>query len=822
MKNYLIEELKRFPQWVCHPSNKRPYVALIDKLIPAKPNKPKDPDNVKPYKVAIEAVAKNKAFTGVGYVMDASQGYICIDLDHCVNRETGEMKEPAATIVTMIREAGGTYIEYSPSGEGLHIWGRGCLPKGHENGLRSKQIELYQGGHYMTVTGKPLDNATIKDIQSVVDTIIEKYDLLKEKTATAAIPSTSEKIITNEKYPTTPAAFSDDDLIKVGRRMKDKDGVYKFHLLFDIGDISSYGNDDNRADAALLTETAFLTNGNAEQMGRIFLRSKLAETLSRKQHHEADYLRRSISKALACWEAGGRKHYDPSYFRQGQEITLISPPDPSDDTQPGRPEGSTAGQIKILLSKDALMESNEAELMMKQYEKCIRFCTTFNCWLHYTGKKWEPFTPAEMLQYAKKTIDSIKAAILVEMGNVTGGDSTRMKNLTVLLNHVITQYNKKPLAAIVDVAKGINAWNAAKADTNRYYLNCDNGILDLKTGKLTPHEPGQMLMKNTGVAYTGKYHSSLWCDTVAAIFPDPATREYVQLVFGATLAGIIKDEKFFFFTGPGGNGKGTFLQGVFGAFGGYATKARPGILLNGKYKDDDAGDKPNPTIMGLRGIRFTWFNELSAKAHLNAAELKRISGDKDLTGRPMYGTGIDHFPRMCNFFLDTNYMPGIDDVSDKGILRRLVNIPFNADFSQDKRNADLKSIFDQKEEKEDILFWCTEGAKKYISIAESNGGKSVLDNLPPQIKQANNDYYEKVDIIGEFIHDYFICNREATTPAKLIHEDYLQVCHNRYISPLGRNTFYEIIERRFGLVPFQKNKTKWYRGIGRNNVPITT
>ena len=745
--------------------------------------------------------------------------YTCIDLDHCVNRETGEMKEPAATIVTMIREAGGTYIEYSPSGEGLHIWGRGYLPKGRENGIRSKQIELYQGGHYMTVTGKPLDNAPIKDIQSVVETIIERYDLLKGKTAPAAVPSTSEKIVTNENSPATPAAFDDDFLIDRARNARNKQ---KFIQLFDYGNIAAYGGDDSRADAALLAMLAYLTNGNAGQMGRIFLRSKLAETLSRKQHHEADYLRRSISKALACWEAGGRKHYDPSYFRQGQEITLISPPDPSDDMQPGRQEGSTAGQIKILLSKDALMESNEAELMMKQYEKCIRFCTTFNCWLHYTGKKWEPFTPAEMLQYAKKTIDSIKAAILVEMGNVTGGDSTRMKNLTVLLNHVITQYNKKPLAAIVDVAKGINAWNAAKADTNRYYLNCDNGILDLKTGKLTPHEPGQMLTKNTDVAYTGKYQSSLWCDTVAAIFPDPATREYVQLVFGATLAGIIKDEKFFFFTGPGGNGKGTFLQGVFGAFGGYATKARPGILLNGKYKDDDAGDKPNPTIMGLRGIRFTWFNELSAKAHLNAAELKRIRGDKDLTGRPMYGTGIDHFPRMCNFFLDTNYMPAIDDISDKGILRRLVNIPFNADFSQDKRNADLKSIFDQKEEKEDILFWCVEGAKKYISIAESNGGKSVLDNLPPQIKQANNDYYEKVDIIGEFIHDYFICNREATAPAKLIHEDYLQVCHNRYMSPLGRNTFDEIIERRFGLVPFQKNKTKWYRGIGRNNVPITT
>ena len=816
MKNCLIEELKRYDRWVCWKATpgkdghitKVPYEAVPAGSKWAKSN---DPQTWRPYETTA-SVANTAGFNGVGFVLGADLPYTCIDLDHCVNRETGEMKEPAATIVTMIREAGGTYIEYSPSGEGLHIWGRGCLPKGHENGLRSKQIELYQGGHYMTVTGKPLDNAPIKDIQSVVETIIEKYDLLKEKTAQVAIPPTSEKIVTNEKYPTTPAAFSDDDLIKVGRRMKDKDGVYKFHLLFDIGDISSYGNDDNRADAALLTETAFLTNGNAEQMGRIFLRSKLAETLSRKQHHEADYLRRSISKALACWEAGGRKHYDPSYFRQGQEITLISPPDPSDDTQPGRQEESTVGQIKILLSKETLRNSEEAALMMKQYGTCVRFCKTFNSWLHYTGKKWEPLTRAEMFNYAKKTIDSIKNAILAEIKN-TPGDSERMKDLTAFLNRVITQYDRKPLADIVGRAEGLGPCDAAIFDTASNLLNCDNGVLDLKTGQLQQHKPEQMLMKNTGVAYTGKYHSSLWRDTVADILPDPATRAYMQKALGYALTGSVKRHECYFLKGAGGNGKGIILETVAAVLGDYATTIPIDILLTSR-DDKDAGRSPTPQIAKLKGVRLAICSESELGRTFNAATLKYLTGGDRLTGRMLHQNPIEFEPTHKIFF-SSNYSPMLKDSNDKGVRRRLVIIPFNVTFSKEAGNLDLNlgEKLATKENHEDVLTWLVEGWQKY-----------QREGLEPstQMKNEMADYYDSNDYIGDFILNHCDLGEGRKILRSALYGAFRQVYFNECGQyPMSARSFYQIIEKRPGISQKRENGGRYLIGIDLRLKPIS-
>lgn len=187
MKNCLIEELKRYDRWVCWKAapgkdgrmTKVPYEAVPAGARWAKSN---DQKSWRPYETAA-SVAKTAGFNGVGFVLGADLPYTCIDLDHCVNRETGEMKEPAATIVTMIREAGGTYMEYSPSNTGLHIWLRGELPADKKGGIKRSEIgvELYQAGRYITITGEPLDNVPIADMQSVLDEIINTYGGLKEK-----------------------------------------------------------------------------------------------------------------------------------------------------------------------------------------------------------------------------------------------------------------------------------------------------------------------------------------------------------------------------------------------------------------------------------------------------------------------------------------------------------------------------------------------------------------------------------------------------------------------------------------------------------------
>lgn len=82
----------------------------------------------------------------LGFVLGDGVG--CIDLDHCLRG--GEVADWAQAVLDA---APNTYIEVSPSGDGLHVWG--LLPEGPGRVLRGgRNVEVYSVGRYMTVTGK--------------------------------------------------------------------------------------------------------------------------------------------------------------------------------------------------------------------------------------------------------------------------------------------------------------------------------------------------------------------------------------------------------------------------------------------------------------------------------------------------------------------------------------------------------------------------------------------------------------------------------------------------------------------------------------------
>lgn len=92
------------------------------------------------------------AGVGLGFVLSDVDDVVCIDLDHCLNPLTGRLAPWAAAI---IRDAGATYVEVSPSGDGLHIWGRAAVRQGRK--IRRPDgtaVEIYGTGRYITVTGR--------------------------------------------------------------------------------------------------------------------------------------------------------------------------------------------------------------------------------------------------------------------------------------------------------------------------------------------------------------------------------------------------------------------------------------------------------------------------------------------------------------------------------------------------------------------------------------------------------------------------------------------------------------------------------------------
>jgi primase-polymerase (primpol)-like protein len=93
------------------------------------------------------AAAASTRGEGLGFVL--GDGIGCIDLDHCLI--DGALNAPAAAFVGRYPDS---FIEVSPSGDGLHIWGLRDEQPGTRRVVDGLSVETYSAGRYITVTGK--------------------------------------------------------------------------------------------------------------------------------------------------------------------------------------------------------------------------------------------------------------------------------------------------------------------------------------------------------------------------------------------------------------------------------------------------------------------------------------------------------------------------------------------------------------------------------------------------------------------------------------------------------------------------------------------
>ena len=100
---------------------------------------------------------------GLGFVLNGD-GIVCIDLDHCFD---GAPNAEAQALIDSLPE---TYIEVSPSGTGLHVWGYGKMEAGRRFTRNGLSVEIYPSGRFITMTGKALTRAPLAelDIQALV------------------------------------------------------------------------------------------------------------------------------------------------------------------------------------------------------------------------------------------------------------------------------------------------------------------------------------------------------------------------------------------------------------------------------------------------------------------------------------------------------------------------------------------------------------------------------------------------------------------------------------------------------------------------------
>jgi primase-polymerase (primpol)-like protein len=143
---------------------------------------------------ALARMQQNR-LAGIGFVFTDS-GYVGVDIDHCRDPESGAISFEATETIKSLD----TYAEVSPSGSGVHVFGRGKLPG---KGRRKGNVEIYDTGRFFTVTGVP--------VPGVPPTIFERQVALDE--LYARLGSEPEDPETHGSDPESGFADLDDDEI---------------------------------------------------------------------------------------------------------------------------------------------------------------------------------------------------------------------------------------------------------------------------------------------------------------------------------------------------------------------------------------------------------------------------------------------------------------------------------------------------------------------------------------------------------------------------------------------------------------------------------
>ena len=165
-------------------------------------------------------------------------------------------------------------------------------------------------------------------------------------------------------------------------------------------------------------------------------------------------------------------------------------------------------------------------------------------------------------------------------------------------------------------------------DANPYILNCANGTVDLRTGELRRHNPGDLCTKQSPVDYDPNATAPLWEKCLDRWQPDIDIREYLQRSIGAGACGL-QTETLDIHHGNGGNGKSKFIGPSSAALGDYTVEPHKSLLVNSRHEQHAT------TVTSLFRARLAVAHETSQRDSLNEAQVKNLTGNDRLRARRM-------------------------------------------------------------------------------------------------------------------------------------------------------------------------------------------
>ena len=367
--------------------------------------------------------------------------------------------------------------------------------------------------------------------------------------------------------------------------------------------------------------------------------------------------------------------------------------------------------------EDDLTNYAAAHTFAERYSATRRYNHTARTWMTFDGLAWRADQKGETL------------AVLATMCAELGEPSTRFFRDTEAQARNLPEFSV----------------TADAFDQDDWLLATPGGYVDLRTGQMSPPDPGKLVSCLTTVA-PAETPSPQWVkflreitnaefasDSGDIIWP---VADYLQRLFGYCLTGVMREQMMAFILGPPGTGKSTLVQAVQKALGDYARAGNVSALLTPRNGDPSA---PQPFLVGLNGARLAAMPETKSSMVLDVPTIARITGEDRIATRDMHGKAFDMVPKF-KVILYGNQAPAISG-SALAIERRLHVVPLSnvfksADSAPGSANLDLAKELEN--ELGGILRWAIEGCLLWQKDGELRVPKVMREALTTFMRNSDH------------------------------------------------------------------------------------
>jgi len=393
-------------------------------------------------------------------------------------------------------------------------------------------------------------------------------------------------------------------------------------------------------------------------------------------------------------------------------------------------------------------------------------------WLVWTGKRWESDETGRSVSLAKQIVDNLfneaqskldeaqrLAAILAKSTVGPEQDSIKAKYDAVLdmanklLRWAMQSQTAQKITAILSLAESDLAARVSDFDSDSWLLNVQNGVINLRTGELQPHDPNQRITKLASTFYNPLETCPTWLRFLNRVFNnDQELISFIQRAVGYSLTGDTSEQCFFFLFGSGRNGKSTFTNAIAALLGDYYRKTQSSNLM---IKQNSGA--PTDGIAALVGARFVSASELARGQKLNEEIVKDLTGGGDMIpARKLYRDEFTFKP-VLKLWMYGNEKPQIRETNE-AIWRRVRLIPFTVTIPENEVDPFLpdKLLI----ELPGILAWavqgCLEWQRQRLGTAKA-------------IKLATDEYRQEEDVIAQFLAECCILEPKAEASISDLH-----------------------------------------------------